>query len=270
MVKQTNKKTKTYKKKRTVKIPRNNTKLIKQVAQAVIDKNTEDKSLYHTTGDATLLNFNSVINSTGDYIQLIPSGSASVEENGRVGDKITIQSFNIKGYLRFTPNVTGNVGSGSMGVCQVGIRMMILSLKKASSWDLVIGSATPLLSLLRRGGTTVGFSGQIADLHNSINTELFTVHHDKVYYMSQTFTGQSTAVGYWETDVSNQIKFFNYRMKCKKKVLVYDDDSNAGLLPVNYAPFALFGYAYLNAQGADVGSSMLGVQLQTEIKYQDL
>lgn len=266
MVKTTNRKTKTYKKKRYTK-PKFESKVAK-IAQKILDKNIEDKIMYHSTGDAVLLNFNSIISSTSDYIQIIPNCIESVDENGRIGDKITINRFNVNGYIRFNPAL-GAMSLSSPGVCQVGIRMMILSLKKSSSWDLVTSSANPLLNLLRRGGTTVGYSGQIADLYNPINTDLFTVHHDKKFYMSQTFTGQSTAVGFYNTDISNQIKFFNFTMKCKKKVLCYDDGTNSGLLPTNYAPFMLIGYSYLNGQTADTVSANLGAQIQASLYYQD-
>lgn len=244
-------------------------KSVTKIAQGVLDKNAEDKIMYHTSGDAVLLNFNSTISTTSDYIQILPNCSSSVEENGRVGDKVTVNRYNVSGYIRFNPAL-GAMSTGSPGVCQVGIRMMILSLKKSQSWDLVTSSANPLLNLLRRGGTTVGYSGQIADLSNPINTDLFTVHHNKVFYMSQTFTGQTTAVGFYNTDIANQIKFFNFSMKCKKKVLSYDDDTNSGLLPTNYAPFMLIGYSYLNGQTADTVSTNLGAQIQSSLYYQDV
>lgn len=267
--KSTSKKSVSFRKKRTGRRPKAFAKSVAKIAQKVLDKNAEDKIMYHSSGDAVLLNFNSTIASTGDYIQLIPNCTSNADENGRVGDKITINRFNVKGYLRFNPSL-GALSTGSPGVCQVGIRMMILSLKKAQSWDLVTGSANPLLSLLRRGGTTVGFSGQIADLSNPINTDLFTVHHNKTFYMSQTFTGQTTAVGFYNTDIANQIKFFNFNMKCKKKVLSYDDDTNSGLLPTNYAPFMVIGYCYLNGQTADTVATNLGAQIQSTLYYQDV
>lgn len=253
---------KTKKSKKDTKV-----KTLEKIIDKKIDSRLESKILYHNPSESILVNFNSVINSTGDYLQLVPNCSPGDEENQRDGDEITVKNFFVKGYIRFNPILTGNIAN--VGVCQVGVRMMILSLKKASSQDLVQSSSTPLNSLLRRGATTVGFSGQISDLHNEINTDLFTVHHNKVFYMSQSYNNYATQVGYWETDIQNQIKFFSFKMKCKNKVLQYDDDSNGGLTPTNYCPFMLIGYCYLNNQVADVVATNLGLNYQTYLYYKD-
>lgn len=242
-------------------------KAVAQIAQKVVNKNIEDKVMYQANSESALINFNSTISSTGDYLQLIPNCSSNTEENGRVGDELTIKKFEVKGYIRFNP--VFNQLTSDPKACQVGVRMMILSLKKATSWDLVTSSASPLNSLLRRGGTTVGFSGQIADLTNDINTDLFTVHHNKVFYLSQQFIGNSSATGWFSAEIKDQIRFFKFSMKCKNKKLQYDDDTNSGLLPTNYAPFMLLGYSYLNGSTADTVSTNLGLQMQSYIYYQD-
>lgn len=267
-VKKRNYKRRPYAKGKRKTVPRKSfAKSVAKIAQKVVNKNIEDKVMYQSTSESALVNFNSTISSTGDYLQLIPNCTSNTDENGRVGDELTVKKFEVKGYIRFNP--VFNMSTADPKACQVGIRMMILSLKKTTSWDLVTGSATPLNSLLRRGGTTVGFSGQIADLHNDINTDLFTVHHNKVFYMCQQFVGNSSTTGWFSSEIKDQIKFFKFTMKCKNKKLQYDDDTNSGLLPTNYAPFMLLGYSYLNGSAADTVSTNLGLQLQSYIYYQD-
>lgn len=242
-------------------------KSVAKIAQKVVNKNVEDKVMYQSTSESALVNFNSTISNIGDYMQLIPNCTSNADENGRVGDELTVKKFEVKGYIRFNP--VFNMSTADPKACQVGVRMMILSLKKTASWDLVTSTSTPLNSLLRRGGTTVGFSGQIADLHNDINTDLFTVHHNKVFYMSQQFVGNSSTTGWFSSEIKDQIRFFKFSMKCKNKKLIYDDDTNSGLLPTNYAPFMLLGYSFLNGSAADTVSTNLGLQLQSYIYYQD-
>lgn len=239
----------------------------KKKVLSVINSVAEDKHLYTSSSETTLINFNSGINSIGDMLQIFPNQSEGDAENNRDGDEIRLKSFNVKGYLRVTPILTGVPGNN---ILQVGIRMMVLSLKKSSSWDLVTSSPTPLLSLLRTGGTTKGFTGVISDLFAPVNTDLYTCHYNKVHYCNQTYSNRDTAVGYFETDIKNQIKFFNINLKVKDKKLLYDDDTNSGVLPTNYAPFLVMGYSYLNGGSPDTVSTNVGLHYQSHVTFQDL
>lgn len=240
--------------------------VFKKAVKQIVSSMAEDKMAYHCPSEATLVNFNSVISAVGDYIQVMPSMTTGDEENQRQGDQITAKSLKVKGYLRFTPVQT----AGDIKFSQVGVRIFCLSLKKSSSWDLVSGSNSPLLSLLRRGGTTVGFSGQLSDLFNPVNTDLFTVHGNKVFYMTQNNNSFATNVGYWSTEVKDQIKFFNFDIKMRNKKLIYDDNTNGGLLPTNSAPFLLVGYVYLNGSAGDSVVSNLGMYYQSVLRFEDI
>lgn len=240
--------------------------VFKRAVKKIVHSMAENKMAYHTTSDSQLTYFNSTIASTGDILQIVPNITVGDEENQRDGDSITAQSLTVKGYVRFTPVQT----AGDIKFSQVGVRLMCVSLKKSPSWDLAAASSTPLLSLLKRGGTTVGFSGQLSDLYNPINTDLFTVHGNKVFYLTQNNNSFATNVGYWSTDVKDQIRFFTFNLKCKDKKLLYDDDTNSGLLPTNYAPFLLVGYVYLNGTVGDTLVSNLGMQYQSILKFEDI
>lgn len=240
--------------------------VFKKAVQKIVSSMSEDKMAYHCPSESALVNFNSIISSTGDYLQVIPNMTTGDEENQRQGDEITVKNLSVKGYLRFIPAVVAS----DVKFSQVGVRLMCLSLKKTSSWDLVTGSATPLNSLLKRGGTTVGFSGQLSDLFNPVNTDLFTVHGNKVFYMTQNNNSFATNVGYWSVDIKDQIKFFNFNIKMKNKKLKYDDDTNSGLLPTNSAPFLVVGYVYLNGNVPDTVVSNLGMYYQSVLRYEDI
>lgn len=235
---------------------------------SVINSFAEDKHLYTSNSESTLTQFNSGINSTADMLQILPNCTEAVGESSRIGDEIRLKSFNVKGYLRVIPALGGQSGSQ---ILQVGVRMMILSLKKSTSWDLVQSSSAPLSNLLRVGASTKGFTGLISDLQAQVNTDLFTVHSNKVYYCTQTFSNVgTTSAGYWETDIQNQIRFFNINLKVKDKKLMYDDDTNSGLLPTNYAPFLVMGYSYLNGATPDTLATSVGLHFQSHVSFQDL
>lgn len=240
--------------------------VFKRAVKKIVNSMAEDKMAYHAPSESQLTFFNSTIASTGDFIQVLPNISSGDEENTRDGDQITAKSLTVKGYIRFTPVVT----AGDIKFSQVGVRVMCLSLKKSPSWDLAAASSTPLLSLLKRGGTSVGFSGQLSDLYNPINTDLFTVHGNKVFYLTQTNNNFATNAGYWHNEIKDQIKFFQFNLKCRDKKLIYDDDTNAGILPTNYAPFMLLGYVYLNGSVGDTLVSNLGMHYQSILRYEDI
>lgn len=239
----------------------------KKKVLSVINSVAEDKHLYTSNSETALTLFNSGINSVADMLQIMPNQSEGDAENNRDGDEIRLKSFNVKGYIRVVPVLNGPTGNP---ICQVGIRMMVLSLKKATSWDLVTSSPTPLLSLLRTGGTTKGFTGVISDLFAPVNTDLYTCHYNKVHYCTQEYVNRDTTVGYWNTDIKNQIKFFNINLKVKDKKLLYDDDTNGGILPTNYSPFLVMGYSYLNSGTPDTISTNVGLHYQSHITFQDL
>lgn len=238
----------------------------KKAVKSVVNSMAEDKMAYHANSETALTYFNSNINQTGDMLQVLPNISSGDEENQRDGDQITVKKLTVKGYIRFSPVPVGNIA-----FCQVGVRLMCLSLKKTSSWDLATSTATPIAnSLLRRGGTTVGFSGQLSDLYNPINTDLFTVHGNKTFYLTQNQNNWATQVGYYSLDVKNQIKMFTFDIKMKNKKLKYDDNTNSGLLPTNSAPFLCVGYVYLNGDAGDSIVSNLGLHYQSVLRFEDI
>lgn len=245
-------------------------KTFKKRVKAIISSLAEDKQAYLSLDESALVTFNSAINNTAEMLQIVPNIIDGAGENQRIGDKIKPTSLKIQGYIRFVPNVTGNTSGSASGVCQVGVRLFIVSLKTKSNYTEVISSATPLNSLLRKGGTNTAFTGVISDLFAPINNDLWTLHHSKVFYLTQSFNNFGTNVGYWETDIKNQIKFFKYNLKVKSKTFKYDDGTSSSLLPTNYAPIMLLGYTYLNAQTPDVIAANCGLFYNSILTYEDM
>jgi len=230
---------------------------------AVIHKQTEDKEVYISNNESTLVSFNSGIAGAGDILQIIPNMFNGTEINERVGDRVNLKSHNIRGYFRVVPNTAAaNYKFGN-----VAVRQLVLSLKSISNYDAVVADpslANKLLGLLRKGGTTVAFQGLVSDVMAEINREIFTVHYDKVYHIKTDYN--MTAIGATTQDT---LRMFNINMKVKNKQLKYSDDISTSLLPTNYGCFMAFGYCYMDGSLPDTAATNLQVYYSSVMKYED-
>jgi len=234
----------------------------KKVLQ-VIHKQQEDKEAYLLTNESSLISFNSGINSAGDCLQLIPPMTNGTGNYQRIGDKVQLKSHVIKGYYRIVPNLA----AGSYKFGNVMVRMLVVSLKSASNYDMITSDPTltsKLAGLLQKGGTTVGFTGQISDVMAPINRDLFTVHYDKVHNIKQDYV--VTATGGITQDT---LRMFNINLKVKSKVLKYSDDMSSGLLPTNYSPILLVGYSFADGSLPDTTSTNLQLYYESRIVFED-
>lgn len=232
---------------------------LRKMIQDVVNGNLETKMSNRNTGNALSL-VDSGINSISDMYQIVPNITKSQEENGRNANQITGQKLVVKGYIRFN---TLNNTSNYMG--QVAARLFIVSQKQRSNYTDVAASTFALTQLLRRGGTEVPFTGNISDIYSDLNTEVWTKHYDRVFYLSQDsmFTNEGAI------NTKNTIKFFRATVSCKK-VLKYDDAVSGGLLPTNFAPILLLGYVYLSGAAPDVSPIVnLGLYYDSDLYYKD-
>lgn len=232
----------------------------------VLHKQVESKQAFLTSGN-TLVNFNSGINTTADMLQIIPNITQGTADNNRIGDQIRSQSISLKGYIRLSPNTSFN----SSTLPAVVARLFIVSLKTKPNYTEAVSTATALGGLLKKGGTTSGFGGNLQDIYSPVNTDLWTVHADRKFYLNQSFLLQPPTLGALSVpvDVKNTIKFFNLNVRCKNKLLKYDANISSALLPTNYGPIMLLGYAYLDGSSPDVVSTNLGLQYDVIFNYED-
>lgn len=240
-----------------------------RAVKAVISANAESKHAYTTSGNV-LTYFNSGINSSGDMLQVLPNISQGIGDNQRIGDQIKGQKLTVSGYVRLNYNSeTLESQPRSAVLC----RMMILSLKYRNGVyaDAIAAATNALPALLKKGGTTSAFTGNLSDINAMVNTDLFTVHHDRKFYLTQSYlvqpgtAGQSTMA----SDVRNAIRFFRINVPCKK-VLKYDSAAASGLQPINFAPFLVLGYSYLDASAPDVLGTEVSMQYNTDFTYEDI
>lgn len=245
---------------------RPSTQFARQVKK-VVSSLAETKEVYVSSGNS-LIFYNSGIDSVGDFTQILPAVAQSLGDNGRIGDQIRGRSLNVKGYLRLVINEVND----STKLPQVAVRMMIVSLKNKSNFGDVTSSATPLNTLLKKGGTTTNFTGVLSDLNAPINRDVYTVHVDKKYYLKQDFlnvSGPSPPSQIISQDISKTIKFFNFNIKCKK-MMRFDNNITSGTYPTNFAPFMLLGYSYLDGSAPDTLSTNLGLNYSSTFSFEDM
>ena len=199
------------------------TATLKKTIRSVINKQAENKQAYTTQSTApALLKFNSGIDSTADIIQILPNISKGDDENQRNGNQIRAKSFNIKGFLKLDVNDVPD----STKLPNVVARLMVVSMKVAPSFQDAVTLGSKIGTLLKKGGTTSAFTGALQDLYAPINTDVFTVHYDKKFYLKQDYVnvaGSSAPSTTIAQDISKTVKFFNINIKCKNKLLRYDE-----------------------------------------------
>lgn len=239
-----------------------------RAVKAVLSKQSETKESYFNSGNSLTM-FNGEITAVGDLLQIVPNVANSVEDNGRIGQSVRAKSLNIRGHMKLNINDV----TDSTRLPSVMARLMVVSMKTAPNFNEAQAQGPKLGTLLKKGGTTTSFNGALQDLHAPINTDVFTVHYDKKFYLSQSYlnaTGVSPPSTIIAQDTKDTVKFFNINIKCKDKVLKYDEDVSSDLLPTNFAPFMLLGYSYLDGSVGDSIFTNLGLQYITTMRYQDI
>lgn len=240
-------------------------KFLKRTIQSMISKNIEDKIAYHSTGD-TLVYFNSGINSSGDVLQVLPNIANGSAEYHRIGDQIRAKYMVIRGYMHMAVNTTVNDASTK----RLGVRLLVVSSKKVAPFPDLQSQAGS--ALLEKGGTPTTFAGNISDLYAPINKEAYTVHYDKIHYLSQSYIkqniGSTTPTTEFAIDATKGIKFFTIRIPLRGKKLLYDAGTSVNV-PSNWSCGLMCGYAHLDGSSPDTVSTQVGICYDVDFRYED-
>jgi hypothetical protein len=223
----------------------------------VISRTAENKVLSLGLG---LQSYNSGINAQSDVIQIIPASIQGTDAGSRVGNELTVKSFNIKGH--YILSLANNQVSAS---CRIGVRILILQAKRYKSYyDANTQFVNHLPLMIRTGDSVRAFTGVISDLYLPINEEVYEVLYDKVQYVTMPFV--ATAVG--ANDVRNTVKMFDIDLKTNYKKLTYEDSLSN--YPQNWGPFMAIGYAKMDGTAPDVAVNGISVESVCTMKYIDV
>lgn len=234
----------------------------KKVLQ-VIKSQAETKQAFLTQ---TPIDFNSGINSAGDALRIIPNITRGSADNNRIGDQIRAQKISIRAILQMLPQ---GVGQGD-GVRKIAARVMIVTPKGYPNWATASANATTWMPmLLKKGGTTTAFTGDISDLFAPGNTDAITFHYNKVHYFNQPSVIQQTAAGLVSVDQSHLVKFLKINLRCRNRLVKYDDNTDSGLTPTNLGYFMIVGYAFVDGTAPDTLSTRVRLQYDAVFDYED-
>lgn len=258
--KKTGKRLAPYKKKKQAKGI--NRKILAKRIKSVIYGMSETKAAYKA---GAYTSYNSGINAAGDINYLMPSMAQGTNDGDRLGDDVKSLSLKVKGHFISAVNYT------SSSQYRIGVRLMILTSKLYNAETGVTANATQILpTLLKKGNTTSGFVGDIADLYADINTDVFTKIFDKVYYIQGAYNLTQTNVGFEDMGGAHKTtKFFQKTIKLRNKKLKYDSVEQSDLKPVNYCPFMVIGYVHLDNSSADVGNTQIAMAYDSYLYYKD-
>lgn len=254
-----------YKRRRYYKKGAKRSKGFKKAVQRIINKNAENKQGLITYGPVS---YNSAINASGDCTAIIPNITTGTGDNARIGDQIRATSIKIKGAVVWNPSTANFNSYNSSRLC---CRLMIVQPKAYSTLNDVINNAASWTAiLLKTGGTTTGFTGQMADLWKDINRDAITCYYDKKFYLTGTY-GPSTAATS-DIQLLGATKFFSKTMRFRGagKLLKYDASVNSGVQPTMFAPVMILGYVYMNGGAPTVLNTDVQLSFDSIFNYQDL
>jgi len=226
--------------------------------QSIINKNAENKQIYTNS----FINFNSGINSAGDIQQVVANLGNGTGDYQRIGDQIRAQKLQVKGWMAMTLSYLTSASAS-----RIGVRLMIVQPKfYGGLTEIAANTGNWLGTLLKKGGTTTGFSGAVSDLQSPINTDAITKYYDRVFYLnlpySQTAVGEASTVG--------STRFFSMSKNLRNKLMKYDSSVGSGLTSTQFNPVLLCGYVHLDGSAADVVNTQIQLNYDAMLQFQDI
>jgi len=131
--------------------------------------------------------------------------------------------------------------------------------------DAQTNASTWMAYLLKKGGSTSGFTGVLSDLWAPINSDGIIKYYDKVFYLDAPY--QVTAVG--STLMGKSTRMFSHSVKLRNKKIKYDSSVSGGIQPTNYGPVMVLGYTHMDGSAADSLTTAVQLSFDTIFNYED-
>jgi len=230
-----------------------------QRVQKVISKNIETKvKVFQSSTTA----YNAPLNAVGDCLRLLPDCGNTVNQDGKIGNEIRMQSLNLRGVITMALKQTtdNNV--------RLGIRLSIIKAKRFADWQAAaLDFGATAGSRLLEGNLTTNL-GTVPQFTTPINRDYYSVVYDKRFYMSQSLQAVGTSVA----DTHYTTKFINIKIPYSRKTLKFDQNYD-GNQPTNWGYFMLINYCKLDGTSDTIppaaGESLVSLQYTTVMKYED-
>ena len=214
-----------------------------------------------------MTSFNSFATSQADVIQVIPNVNKGTADNQRIGDQLHPQRLKFRAIINMIPQDP----SQSNTIRRIWCRLLVFTVKAFPNYTSAYNNwSTWIGTVLKKGGTTTGFNGDIVDANAPVNTDALTVHMDKLMFFGQdlVYNSASTAVSTYA--VGTTTKFVNKTWNFgRTKKFKYDDSISSGLLPQSDGYVALLGYGFMDGTSPESLVSRMQMQFISTLDYED-
>lgn len=233
---------KKYKPKYKLTIPMR--KEVKKICNKMEEVNEKNYCAYGTSGTGyTNHDYSGRPVQNTEVMRLIPSIPQGVERDEREGAKIRMTSLTGTFYAHIPARLTPTTQAEASAIAGIQCRLLVLSCKQVQSlgqfeqnWN---AGQFFNRQFLKNGSEPISFQGDLWSLRWPVNTQLFTKHYDKYFTLKRGYIRGDTTSGATTTpEVAFTHKF---RIKCKNKILQYNDPSNSE--HTNWSLFAVLLYA---------------------------
>lgn len=220
-------------------------KLARPVAQ-LVDRRINSKlelKVNNKFGNRVQLDNLPDVNTRVRYV--LPNTNQGPQANERIGTQIKASSLIIKGCVTIPADDNPPLVTGDRADIQ--LRLMVLSSKSYKSQDGINDNwstgTIEYSKIFKVNSIAEPPDGSLADMWKEVNTECFTTHYDKVFRMQRGvgyFPDVTSTSGAAHMPAINKSFFIN--VKCKNKVLKYEDSGNNEA--TNFCPFMIATWAY--------------------------
>ena len=253
-------------------------KAVKKIASKVIDLK---KETHHKVLLDPRTQYNNAPNDANDLRPVLPSiiqgGQTITTGNNRMtsniesreGNKVHLQSIRIKGLITIPSDDLPESDDRGLVCC----RLLAFSCDKYKTYESMkanwVAGDQLKNSLLRRGAHSIAYDGTMSGIWLPVNTELFTIHYDKTFYLNR---GQRQQIGSSVNDgigayhMPNVYRAFSINLRVKKKLLTYKDPES--VQPTNYGPAVILMFAYCNG-AASSSAAVPFMQFNSTARWKD-
>ncbi len=203
---------------------------------------------------------------TARCIQVFPSIVQGDTRDAREGSKITLTS----GWVRGMITLPSYDSSTSADRSSISLRLCMLSCKASHAIPDVQGNwpgpGNLYTQVLKGDSSASPPIGVLQDTWEAINTDMFTIHYDKVFHMNRGQLLNPGAGGVGTAHMPAIARPFYIKVKCKNKLVRYSDFG--GVEPSNFAPFIVGWWAYTDG-AAPSSAAVPFVEFQSMFYFKD-
>lgn len=243
-------------------------KSVTAIVKQAMSRKAENKEVCATNQYMKIYQSGSNTITASTVNNLSPTIVQSVNENGRIGNSVTVKSMMLRGYLSVMPqNALGIITDSSVPeqIGQWNVRLFIGKLKASINAP----TTADFQQLLRTGAVVSEFASQNSlSLVRGVNTELFSTYYDKIFKIGmQNGSNASTLTGIHNNDykLSRLIKINCTKMF--KKTLVFNDNNNT---PTNCGLYMWAGLVDSLGSALTTNDPLVQLSYDLEYSYEDM